>query len=141
MDDFWVAAVGKKLKDPTNSYVLSDVRFVNEIDFIKKNNGFVVEIVGATIPEWVNKMKNVGFGEYNEYAAYAAGLGIHPSEWTHVMWRSKNPIDYLLHNAYDEPSEASMTNLTASIQHMMRVFSGPIDDKPVKNEKIAMEMV
>lgn len=44
-DDFWVKSIEKKIKDnPTQNYVITDVRFPNEVKMIHQNGGEVWQI-------------------------------------------------------------------------------------------------
>lgn len=43
-DDIWVNAFGKQYNDPDTLYIISDLRFQNEFDFVQANNGIVVFI-------------------------------------------------------------------------------------------------
>lgn len=51
--DIWVAVVEKKILD--NKYsgvVISDVRFVNELEMIKRNDGSVIRVERGILPDW-----------------------------------------------------------------------------------------
>lgn len=51
--DIWVAAVEKKILD--NDYkgvVISDVRFINELEMIKRNEGSVIRVERGILPDW-----------------------------------------------------------------------------------------
>lgn len=51
--EIWVANVEKKILDnPWNDVVISDVRFVNEVDMIKSNNGHVFRVERGVLPDW-----------------------------------------------------------------------------------------
>jgi hypothetical protein len=48
-ENFWIKWVEKKIFDsiklnPKNKFVITDVRFKNELDFIKNNNGIIIRV-------------------------------------------------------------------------------------------------
>jgi hypothetical protein len=49
--DLWVKALIRDLK-PTQNYVITDVRFPNEIKAIYESGGVLIEISRGTPPEW-----------------------------------------------------------------------------------------
>lgn len=132
LGDFWIRSVGKKMMDQSKDYVVTDMRFTNEIEFIKKMGGFVVNIEGAKLPIWMT----FNFNQPEKVVAQAmADFSVHKSEWEHVFWRANNPVDYQLYNNFTEiENPVSMSSLSGSVSHMLRVFTGPKDDKAVKNK-------
>lgn len=151
--DFWVRAAGKKMADdPTKNYVITDMRFVNEFEFVSAQKGFLVQIQGANEPSWVQSVISETVTEMDsrpkqnaqywkkwadvQLDARMRELGVHRSEWEHVSWRAVNSVDFVLYNVYDSPSESSRQNLSASVQHMIRVFQGPRDEKTAKNKAL-----
>jgi len=79
--DFWVLALEKKL-DKNKNYVITDVRFPNEIKWITKNGGFVFEIQRGQNPNWYNKVNDIVFFEHKQ--KYMETINIHYSEWAWV---------------------------------------------------------
>ena len=48
--DIWIKVVEKKiLNNPDKKYVITDVRFVNEFEFINKYNGLTIKVQRDTI--------------------------------------------------------------------------------------------
>lgn len=119
--DIWVHALERKMAMYPN-VVIPDVRFSNEMDFIRKSGGFVVRVKRGADPEWydtaaaANKISHPQSPEANEEMIK---LGIHYSEWA---WVGES-FDYTLHN------ESSVSMLESDISHMLKVFSGPIGAK------------
>ncbi len=51
-DDIWIASVENKLRASRDSIVISDCRFPNEIQSIKRAGGQVVWVKRGPLPEW-----------------------------------------------------------------------------------------
>jgi len=98
--DIWIASLEKRLLGKSGDVVITDCRFPNEIDVIKRNKGFVIHVRKKELPEWwdyayqYNRMM-AGTVRQNEYTIAKALLdiklknpqelyGIHPSEWSWV---------------------------------------------------------
>ena len=146
IDDFWIRSAFAKMK-PGNSYVITDARFPNEFEAIRKAGGFIVEVSNTKDrPEWVQDMAMLVHpveGLTRDMAQDIADkYKVHASEWEHVYWRLTNPADYVLYNDFVEAQNtASMSMLSASVSHMMRVFTGPSDQKAEKNKPVKLDMV
>jgi len=114
--DLWIYALERKMAMYPN-VVIADVRFPNEIDFIKSKGGFVVRVCRGTDPEWyedavrANREKNTDL------------MTDHPVHYPEWAWAGEI-MDYQLENI------GAISMLEADIGHMLKVFSGPI----VKNE-------
>lgn len=134
LEDFWVHAAMKRMQDKTKNYVVTDARFPNEFAMITGHSGFLVEVVNRE-PMWVQMIR--GMKTREEVEAFTADMSVHASEWEHVFWRRSNPVDFVLYNIFDEiQNSTTMDNLSASITHMLRVFTGPKDKQPVKNQTL-----
>jgi hypothetical protein len=53
-DDIWIASLENKLRNSTDNVVISDCRFPNEIESIKRAGGRIVWIKRGTLPDWYN---------------------------------------------------------------------------------------
>lgn len=143
LNDIWIRSVGKKIQDKTKSYVITDMRFYNEINFVKNMDGFIVQVVHNNPPAWCSLVEDISISmphvkDVNsvpvDEALEVKGYKIHRSEWEHVFWRRVNIVDYVLANDFEEKENASsMAMLGASVSHMVRLFTGPKDDKALKN--------
>jgi hypothetical protein len=51
-DDIWIAALENKLLKTTDDVVISDCRFPNEIEAIKRAGGIVIRVTRGPEPEW-----------------------------------------------------------------------------------------
>lgn len=75
--DVWVEALKRRCKGDT---VITDVRFQNEMEFIRKNNGIVIHIQRGELPDWYNVAEKANKG--NKVALIdMKNFGIHESEW------------------------------------------------------------
>jgi len=61
-DDIWVASVENKLRQETDDIVISDCRFPNEINAIKRAGGKVIRVVRGPEPEWYQYAEKVNKG-------------------------------------------------------------------------------
>lgn len=110
-DEIWIHTVAKRLKDHEN-VVIPDVRFKNEIDFVRDNGGFIIQVNRGKNPKWyeaalkANKEDNTDLME---------NYPIHYSEWA---WLGHHR-DYVIDN------NGSLVMLESDIKHMMKVFTGP----------------
>jgi len=50
-ENFWVDRL-ERLIDKEKNYVITDVRFQNEIDFVHKNGGVMIEVKRGITPHW-----------------------------------------------------------------------------------------
>ena len=92
LDDIWVSSLERRIQQHAN-VVITDVRFKNEINFLKSIGAVFVQIDRKeTRPEWY------GFLEIfpaPTFAAYANSENIHRSEYD---WYGNPLIDYILEN-------------------------------------------
>lgn len=83
-DDIWIASLENKLRNSTDSIVISDCRFPNEIKSIKKAGGIVIRVTRGQEPEWYQDALNFNAGPRT--IGWSLGeerlkkLGIHASE-------------------------------------------------------------
>jgi hypothetical protein len=79
-DDIWIASLENKLRSSKDHVVISDCRFPNEIDAIKKAGGMIVWVKRGELPAWydsaisANRGSNIGLNDMKL-------RGIHASEW------------------------------------------------------------
>jgi hypothetical protein len=53
-DSIWIASLENKLRNKTGNTVITDCRFPNEVDIIRKQGGKVVWVSRGPLPEWYN---------------------------------------------------------------------------------------
>ena len=82
--DIWVACVEKKLSKYKN-VVITDCRFPNEINTVRKFNSKLIHIYRGNLPEWFNDVK---YGEKDPPCR------LHASESSWI----KNEFDYQIEN-------------------------------------------
>lgn len=97
-DDIWIASLENKLRKSTDDIVISDVRFPNEIEAIKRAGGMVVRIKRGPDPEWYSLAEAVNLGPKHIGWALAknslSAYNVHPSEWA---WVGQN-FDHIITN-------------------------------------------
>lgn len=119
--DLWIHSLERKMEMYPN-VVIADVRFPNEIKFIQSKGGFVIRVKRGPDPEWYDTAKTANdLKEHYSTAVMAQDemaekYGIHYSEWAWIG----SVMDYQLDNS------GSMSMLEAEMEHMRKVFSGPI---------------
>lgn len=86
--DIWIASVEYKLVSSRGDVVISDCRFQNELDTIRRLGGVCIRVVRGSDPPWVELARN-DFNKFRE--AYPQ---IHPSEYSSVGLY----YDYVLDN-------------------------------------------
>lgn len=90
--DFWVQALDAKVESNKN-YVITDVRFPNEIEWIRNQGGIVIEVQRGDNPIWYDDLALLESAEYK--ALYMrSNTTVHQSEWAWVG----QPIDYTITN-------------------------------------------
>lgn len=83
-EDFWVMSLENRLRN--GDYVITDVRFPNEIDWIKKQGGVVIEVGRGEKPSWYNTALRANKIPHTEYdqEIYALQDEVHNSEWAWI---------------------------------------------------------
>jgi hypothetical protein len=122
--NLWVDVVERRIKykqewEFEDNFVIPDVRFVNEIEAIRKWGGVIVRIARGSDPEWYD-LAHAANSETFLHAPEAydemVKLGIHISEWA---WIGQQ-FNYQISN------NGTLAMLEADVNHMMKVFTGPI---------------
>ena len=79
-DDIWIASLENKLRNSKDNIVISDCRFPNEIESLKRAGGTIVWVQRGQLPDWyvdavsANQGNNVGLNAMKMRK-------IHASEW------------------------------------------------------------
>jgi hypothetical protein len=84
-DDTWIASLENKLRKTTDDVVISDCRFPNEIDAIKRAGGVVIRVHRGADPEWYSFAETVNRGpernlEWSWAKTQLEKFNIHASE-------------------------------------------------------------
>jgi hypothetical protein len=91
-DDIWIASLENKLRNSKDNIVISDCRFPNEIEAIKKANGVIVWVQRGALPEWYDDAVSANLG--NNIGINAMKLRkIHASEWAWLGSEFDHVID------------------------------------------------
>jgi hypothetical protein len=113
-DSIWIASLEAKLAKTKDDVVITDSRFSNEIQAIKRNGGITTRVVRGPEPDWYEHAINFNKGE-NGNVGWATGrfrleqLGIHASEYSHVGL----DYDYVLDN------NSSIDDLNSQISQLL----------------------
>jgi hypothetical protein len=91
-DDIWIASVENKLRASRDSIVISDCRFPNEIQSIKRAGGQVVWVKRGPLPEWYDSAVAAN-QQVQSATAYLQAQGIHVSETAWVGTKFDAVID------------------------------------------------
>ena len=87
-DDTWIASLENKIRKITDDVVISDCRFVNEIQAIRNQGGIVVRVTRGEVPPWYNWAV-----EYNNSAIVRRG------EMMRTADQEESPIKYKIHQS------------------------------------------
>lgn len=121
-NDIWIYSLERRLSEHQN-VVIADVRFPNEIDFIKKSGGFVVRLVRGDEPIWYETARLTNTTpKDDQWIEYDNGRlmenkypEIHVSEWAWIG----SPFHYQIYN------NGTKTELESNIKYMLTCFAGP----------------
>lgn len=87
-DDIWLACVENKLRRLTGKVIVTDCRFSNEIQTIKKIGGITIRVERGPKPTWYNDAVTINTKPTTLGCEIAKdklrGLGIHSSEYSSV---------------------------------------------------------
>jgi hypothetical protein len=110
--DIWIHSLERRMLDHEN-VVIPDVRFPNEMKFIKKAKGFVIRVTrNKHDPEWYNVALKANKENNPDLMK---DYPIHYSEWA---WIGQD-YHYTLIN------DGSIAMLEADVKHLLRLFTGP----------------
>lgn len=111
--DLWIHALENKI-DKDENYVITDVRFQNEIDWIRNQKGILIEIRRGELPLWykVADLANTGC---EHSLRVMKDIGIHESEW---KWIGRHNVDHVIRN------DGSLDDLEQSIILCLKMFYG-----------------
>ena len=79
-DDIWIASLENKLRNSRDNIVISDCRFPNEIESLKRAGGNIIWVQRGTLPDWYSDAVSANQG--NNVGLNAMKMRkIHASEW------------------------------------------------------------
>ena len=112
--DVWVYALERKMEMYKN-VVIADVRFPNEIEWMRSKGGFAVRVCRGADPVWYDEAVKANANDSIAQDRMVDHHKVHYSEWA---WAGQI-MDYQLDN------NGSISMLEADIGHMLKVFTGP----------------
>lgn len=87
-DEIWIASLENKILKEKRSIVITDCRFENEFNSIKKMGGILARVQRGIEPKWISVIKS----DFNEFKKLYPD--IHPSEYSSVNL----DYDYYINN-------------------------------------------
>jgi hypothetical protein len=87
--DIWVASLENKLRNTQGNIVITDCRFLNELDIIRNVGGTLIRIERGEQPSWIETATR-----YNKGIIDTPPVGIHASEYSSVGY----DYDHVLSN-------------------------------------------
>jgi hypothetical protein len=92
--DFWVIKLKKYIEEnPNQNYVVTDVRFQNEIEFVHNQRGVLIEIQRGIKPHWYDIARKANNGDVKAITFMHTQSNVHPSEWSWVGGNIDHKID------------------------------------------------
>ena len=87
--DIWVASVEHKLLTSKDDVVITDARFANEVDAVKRSGGLAIRVVRGESPEWYQAALDYNRGprgntNYLLSKSKLERFSVHPSEYSHI---------------------------------------------------------
>ncbi len=94
-EDFWVIKMKKYItENEDKNFVITDVRFQNEINFVHDVGGILIEIERGIKPHWYNIANMANRGDMKAEEFMLKKSSVHESEWRWIGGR----IHYTIHN-------------------------------------------
>jgi hypothetical protein len=92
--DFWVIKMKRyMLNNPDQNFVITDVRFQNEIEFVHDMSGILIEIQRGVKPHWYDIASKANNGDVKAQSFMENQSGVHASEWSWVGGYIDHVID------------------------------------------------
>jgi hypothetical protein len=117
-DNTWIASLENKLRKTTDDVVISDCRFPNEIEAIKRAGGVVVRVHRGADPEWYLLAEAVNAGPKHIGWSLAkdqlSKFNIHASE---TAWIGTNFDAVLDNNSSMDHLFSQVNDLVLNLQH------------------------
>jgi hypothetical protein len=109
-ENLWVISLLNRAKNH-DKVVVTDVRFKNEIKYIRENGGLVVRVKRGPEPEWYEDALNTNLGN-DRSMFFPPRNEIHTSEWDWIGCE----FDYVINN------EGSLKDLESNVDSMLNYF-------------------
>ena len=95
--DFWVIKTKQQMHTlmsmGVENFVITDVRFPNEIDMIHHEGGILIEVERGVQPHWVSVAAKANRGD-TKAEKFMRESGVHESEWKRIGAQ----VDYTIDN-------------------------------------------
>jgi len=94
--NFWIHSLENKIvmNKATPNFVITDVRFKNEIDWIISKNGILIEVRRGITPHWYDIAVQANRGSHKAESFMIEHVDKHESEWRWIG----HPIDEIIYN-------------------------------------------
>jgi hypothetical protein len=97
-EDFWVIKakleMHKQMSCGVENFVITDVRFPNEMKMLQKEGGILIEVQRGVKPHWYDIANKANRGDTHALSWMQNMSGVHISEWGWVG----SEIDYVIEN-------------------------------------------
>ena len=92
--DFWVIKMKKYImENPEQNFVITDVRFRNEMQFVHDHGGILIEIQRGITPHWYGIASKANRGDNAAENFMLERSGVHESEWRWIGGSIDHVID------------------------------------------------
>jgi hypothetical protein len=118
--DLWVHTVARRIEGSKSNFVIPDVRFPNEIKFIRDSGGFIIRVSRGNDPLWYDTALRANTEGNTDLMR---SFGVHYSEWSWIG----SQFDYVITN------NGTISMLEADVEHLKRAFTGPINTDTIKS--------
>lgn len=134
--DVWIYALENRIKN-IDDVVITDTRFPNEIEFIRRNGGLIIEVKRGERPEWYEDALSENLHSSN--LEESGGLhwmkskypNIHISEWAWIG----QPIDYTIEN------DGTLNDLKRMVFNVLTEIENRDTINMLHNEGVTNEVV
>lgn len=98
--NIWVDSLERKIRNTTKNVIITDCRFKNELDMLRKLGAIIVRVQRPPLPDWFEKVEEIGKLYYSgahflvdPYQQIDELQNIHQSEWD---WIGYDNPDFIL---------------------------------------------
>lgn len=98
-DEIWIANLERKIMK-YDKVVITDCRFPNEYDMVKKYDGTIISVFRDDVPEWFNDIKN----DTIKHPPCISGHELHSSDWLWIKFNTDFTVynNSTLNNLYEQ---------------------------------------
>lgn len=98
-DDIWIASVEKRLTNTTSRVIITDMRFPNEFQALRRLGAVTIRVKRGDDPDWFRAARQMEHlpaisPEHRGLMKIIKDSGVHESEW---KWASQK-VDYVIQN-------------------------------------------